>query len=597
MSLTIQRRNVARRGFTLVELLVVMAIIGILVGLLLPAVQAAREAARRTSCSNNMKQIGLAILNFESAHKLLPTGGEGTDPSTNKTAFSKQSLMTHLLPFIEKQGIYNQIDLTRSYRDITAGAQVSATAPNGQVVQGNVAAAITNIPAYVCPSNPFSAQNLRDAAGFGGVDYFATVYTDIGSDGVRDRSTRMEGALTVVGGLDTGVSSGATDPTGFTDSLVPTSVPISAIADGTSNTIAVIEDAGRMAPSTVTAVVQVYYTLSGYPDTFTNTANMLKNDITDASSGQARRGVWRWADPDACGSGISGPPNAKFFQASSGAIPVISQNAYPIGGPGGLTAATQAPATDGTGNQAGIYTSATEADCPWTIQNCGANDEAFSFHNGGTNSVFVNGSVRFLSSSLDPITCRRLVTRAGGSGIAHQYPVRALSVRSLARLKRARRLDLTGALHFHVHALQPDGLRRLGEPLLSKAGFFTGSPPSGSRRFCRILTRPQPFLNSPRLESGAHFQRAAGRNRRYVWRKQQRTYRSPGATPRPALVVGGRAGTDARRRACFQPPQCGPRRRSHSASRRQLLRAGADAAEKARRREHGNAPASRQDRG
>ncbi len=144
-----------RRGFTLVELLVVMAIIAILVGLLLPAVNSAREAARRTTCSNNMKQIGLAILNFESAHKLLPSGGEGTDPTTNQTAFTQHSLFTYLLPFMEKQGIYNQIDLSRSYRDITAGAQVNATAPNGQTVQGNTAAALTNIPTYVCPSNPF----------------------------------------------------------------------------------------------------------------------------------------------------------------------------------------------------------------------------------------------------------------------------------------------------------------------------------------------------------------------------------------------------------------------------------------------------------
>ena len=65
-------RRVASRGFTLVELLVVIAIIGILVALLLPAIQAAREAARRTQCTNKMKQLGLAILNYESAKKLLP---------------------------------------------------------------------------------------------------------------------------------------------------------------------------------------------------------------------------------------------------------------------------------------------------------------------------------------------------------------------------------------------------------------------------------------------------------------------------------------------------------------------------------------------
>ena len=75
-----------RRGFTLVELLVVIAIIGILMALLLPAVQAAREVGAASACANNLKQIGLAILNFECAQKKLPTGGEGTDfspiPST-----------------------------------------------------------------------------------------------------------------------------------------------------------------------------------------------------------------------------------------------------------------------------------------------------------------------------------------------------------------------------------------------------------------------------------------------------------------------------------------------------------------------------------
>ena len=72
------RHRMRPRGFTLVELLVVIAIIGVLVGLLLPAVQAAREAARRMSCSNNIRQCGLAVLNYESTYKMIPTGIGGT---------------------------------------------------------------------------------------------------------------------------------------------------------------------------------------------------------------------------------------------------------------------------------------------------------------------------------------------------------------------------------------------------------------------------------------------------------------------------------------------------------------------------------------
>ena len=90
------------RGFTLVELLVVIAIIGILIALLLPAVQAAREAARRTQCSNNLRQLGIATHNYHDIHNELP-------PST--TWWPRFSWLTMLMPFIEEQNTYNRVKL------------------------------------------------------------------------------------------------------------------------------------------------------------------------------------------------------------------------------------------------------------------------------------------------------------------------------------------------------------------------------------------------------------------------------------------------------------------------------------------------------
>ena len=91
------------RGFTLVELLVVIAIIGILVALLLPAIQAAREAARRTQCINNVKQLGLAALNFDSTFKHLPLGMEMDSKTTDLTT---ATFFIRLLPYIEQNSLY-----------------------------------------------------------------------------------------------------------------------------------------------------------------------------------------------------------------------------------------------------------------------------------------------------------------------------------------------------------------------------------------------------------------------------------------------------------------------------------------------------------
>src|SRR5688500_20191952 len=119
--------NTLRRpAMTLVELLVVIAIIGILITMLLPAIQAAREAARQSSCRNNLKQIGLAVLNYEQANNRLPPGG-----IWNEDVRYGGSVYVHLLPMLEEPALYEAFDFTKKNIDNTklpgTGQRVDAT--------------------------------------------------------------------------------------------------------------------------------------------------------------------------------------------------------------------------------------------------------------------------------------------------------------------------------------------------------------------------------------------------------------------------------------------------------------------------------------
>jgi len=131
-----------RRGFTLVELLVVIAIIGILVALLLPAVQAAREAARRMQCTNNLKQMGIALHNYHDTYKTFPPGGIECGGAVNgpcNSTYGRRQLTTWtlcILPFMEQQPLYDQYDFNLGNTD----------AANAAVCQ-------TFISSYLCPSD------------------------------------------------------------------------------------------------------------------------------------------------------------------------------------------------------------------------------------------------------------------------------------------------------------------------------------------------------------------------------------------------------------------------------------------------------------
>jgi prepilin-type N-terminal cleavage/methylation domain-containing protein/prepilin-type processing-associated H-X9-DG protein len=147
-----------RSGFTLVELLVVIAIIGVLVALLLPAVQAAREAARRSSCSNNLKQLALGCLNYEDTYKRLPlnyaSGGNpyGNPPNAN---FRGTSWLTQVLPFIEQQQLYDIIDFNFDLLLDPRNGDINV--PNNP---SNAFAARQVVPAFICPSDGLTDNGL-----------------------------------------------------------------------------------------------------------------------------------------------------------------------------------------------------------------------------------------------------------------------------------------------------------------------------------------------------------------------------------------------------------------------------------------------------
>jgi prepilin-type N-terminal cleavage/methylation domain-containing protein/prepilin-type processing-associated H-X9-DG protein len=392
-------RNRGRRAFTLIELLVVVAIIGVLIALLLPAVQKARAAAQRAQCMNNMKQIGLAVLNFESAHKGLPRAGEHiisswTDPVsgttvTNRKTQDLQSPFVMILPFLgADESLLAQYDMRYRYNQIDAATGNPAGEPsvalNNQIVSQQV------IPSLLCPSNPLrdfrTIGGTSDAENYACTDYAPLPYVENAANGTLPPIPLAPAAMTgkmYPANLYKQYSS--SNPVINPNKLIHLDnvanwgkidqnwglAKMADLTDGSSNCILFYEDVGRSE-----AMDGMNYAVSP-PAAI---ANEYYDPVTDG-----RKHHWRWADPDTA-SGLK----RKVNNTQGGNMFTIDPNV-----------------------QAGDTTQCPNAT--WTVHDCGPNNEAFSFHGGGAHMVFADGHVSFIADTIAYAVESALGTRSNGS--------------------------------------------------------------------------------------------------------------------------------------------------------------------------------------
>ncbi|AGA28098.1 DUF1559 domain-containing protein [Singulisphaera acidiphila] len=327
-----------QRGFTLIELLVVIAIIAVLIALLLPAVQAAREAARRMQCVNNLKQLGLAVMNYESMNGALPpqqtmviTG------NTQPTQYTSWGISARLAPFMEMGPMYNAMNFSLKYSH-----------------ESNTTVSYLQVKYLLCPSEP----NITPPSGsqFGVSNYGWSVgdwYVFGGGGAIPNRSAFC----------------------------VNLSRSLAAFTDGLSNTLLSAEVKASQ-PLYKSCATPSGISPTSYPaDSATSAAFVAQNYKGGC---KADTGHTKWSIGSACYDGFTTalPPNFKMMVGTPQVDIDYDTNDENNGGP--------------------TYAAITSR----------------SYHSGGVNSLFGDGSVRFIKSTVNGATWRALGTIAGGEVIS-----------------------------------------------------------------------------------------------------------------------------------------------------------------------------------
>ncbi len=353
-----QRR---RRGFTIVELLVVIAIVGVLAAMLLPAVNRAREAGRRSQCISHMRQVALAVINYEAAHGRFPPAAKTwPHPTSGSPANIGHGMYSYLLPYFEEGAVFDQLDFDKHWKDTTPNVDGPS---NESLTQGIHLAGVVVCPSaptsrrhkYTDGSSPYEDNSINQV-----VDYAPCGFLDakrITMSVVSERlvtnhivsiqplSRLVTDGLISTNGNGRGLPSAEVDPLAAQNrkwwgimqvqrGTTPPTIRTAHVRDGLSNTFLLFETAGK-------------------PD------HLARGQLVPAGiMGVNTLGDFRWGSPD---------------------VPITINEA-----------------------------------CEGQIINCHNWDEVYSYHTGGCTIAFADASVRLVSDGVDPEAFVSLFTMAGG---------------------------------------------------------------------------------------------------------------------------------------------------------------------------------------